>query len=96
LNVVNRRVVVVLDLAQLEEAIYTTVRLSNLISHHKSTEEARLGQRMDSLLAALGRIVDEEIDGDVSYGSFQQDRHDVGRRGKGVRRGEYGGEDGVE
>ena len=77
LDVVDGRVVVVLDLAQLQEA--SGESLSNLISLHKhvrcalswQTGERVNGVRKDSLFAALRRIVHREVDGDVADRGLQ-------------------------
>lgn len=70
LDIIDGGVVVILDLAELQEAVGTRPRLSILISRATQCAESE-----DLLLAALGRVVDEQVDGDVAGRRFEEDRH---------------------
>lgn len=76
LHAVHGREVVVLDLAQLQEA-KRTVLVGVL---WKVIGGVRGGGGGNVLFAELGRVLCEEVDDDVAGGRFEEDAHDFGVR----------------
>ena len=79
LDVVYWGVIIVFDLAELQEAVATRPSLSIPISLYIDFRPvacaASLARKGDLLFAALWRILDEEVDSDVTRRCLEQDRH---------------------
>ena len=76
---VNRREVVVFQLAELEEAGSVSNLFPQLISRRNATKNIRdmrgVEKELHSLFAGFGRVVCEQVDDHVAYGCLQQHRH---------------------